>query len=36
MKMNERFDEERGEVVELIPGGGRLPEGLTEGFQVSH
>jgi hypothetical protein len=34
MTINERFDEERGEVVELIPGGGRLPEGLTEGFQV--
>ena len=34
MTINERFDEERGEVVELIPGGLRLPEGLTEGFQV--
>jgi hypothetical protein len=34
MKINDRFEEERGEVVELIPGGGRLPEGLTEGFQV--
>lgn len=34
MKIHERFDEERGEVVELAPGGGRLPEGLTEGFQV--
>lgn len=34
MKIHERFEEERGEVVELAPGGGRLPEGLTEGFQV--
>jgi len=34
MKMNDRFEEERGEVVELIPCGGLLPEGLTEGFQV--
>jgi hypothetical protein len=34
MKMRDRFEEERGEVVELIPSGGHLPEGLTEGFQV--
>ena len=34
MKMHDRFEEERGEVVELIPCGGHLPEGLTEGFQV--
>ena len=34
MKIHERFEEERGEVVELALGGGRLPEGLTEGFQV--
>jgi hypothetical protein len=34
MKINDRFDEERGEVVELIPGGGCLPDGLTQGFQV--
>jgi hypothetical protein len=34
MKINDRFEEERGEVVELIPGGGRLPEGLSDGFQV--
>ncbi len=34
MKIHERFEEERGEVVELALGGGRLPEGLTAGFQV--
>lgn len=34
MKINERFEEERGEVVELTPGGGRLPDGLSDGFQV--
>lgn len=34
MKMNDRFEDERGEVVELTLDGGRLPEGLSEGFQV--
>lgn len=34
MNMHGRFEDERGEVVELIPGGGHLPDGLTEGFQV--
>lgn len=34
MKINDRFDEERGEVVELTPDGGLLPDGLGDGFQV--
>jgi len=34
MKINDRFEDERGEVVELTPNGGRLPDGLSEGFQV--
>jgi hypothetical protein len=34
MKIDDRFEEERGEVVELIPCGDHLPDGLSEGFQV--
>lgn len=34
MKIHDRFEEERGEVVELVPWGGFLPDGLSEGFQV--